>query len=165
MITSNRARVAASALLAASLAFIASCDCESCKVPDTGVKTDPAPVVGTTPVTTPPATAAPATGTSYTVRGQVVDVPDPANPVSEFAVRHEAIDDFKSATGEVVGMGAMNMPFPLGPGVSLADLKIGDIIEMDFEVQYQPATKWFATRIVKLPADTKLEFREARPVK
>ena len=99
----------------------------------------------------------------YTVRGEVVSLPDPANPASDFQVRHEAIDNFVDGNGKVVGMGAMVMPFPLAEGVSLEGLKAGDVVEVDFAVWWKPRRHWEATRVEKLPADTTLEFRPAQP--
>jgi hypothetical protein len=99
----------------------------------------------------------------YTVRGSVEAMPDPASPMSAFEVKHEAIDNFVDSEGEVVGMGAMVMPFPLAEGVSVADLRKGDVVEVTFAVWWKPRRHWEATRIEKLPPETPLEFREAKP--
>jgi hypothetical protein len=97
----------------------------------------------------------------YTVRGQVVALPSPENPAAEFQVRHEPIPDFKSG-GQVVGMRAMTMPFPVGEDVSLDEIAIGDIIELTFETTYSPDTQmvesYRVVSITELPADTELVF-------
>ena len=45
-------------------------------------------------------------------------LPDPADPQHEIWIRHEAIPDFTSDEGQVVGMDAMTMPFALAEGGS-----------------------------------------------
>ncbi|MGD9689927.1 MAG: copper-binding protein [Phycisphaerales bacterium] len=104
----------------------------------------------------------------YTVRGEVFELPDPANPRSAFRVRHEAIDNWMGSKGEIVGMSAMTMEFEPGPGVSLDGLTPGTKVAMTFEVWWegQPPLRYprhRITRLEKLPAETELEFRAARP--
>lgn len=96
----------------------------------------------------------------YTVRGRVVTLPDPAKPLSEFRVKHEAIDNFVDASGEVVGMGVMEMPFPLAEGVSLEGVEAGDVVEVTFAVWWEPRRHYEATKVVELPGDTELDFGE-----
>ncbi|HYE03565.1 MAG TPA: copper-binding protein [Phycisphaerales bacterium] len=96
------------------------------------------------------------------MRGIVTELPDPATRKG-FRVRHEAIDTFKNARGETVGMGAMTMHFPLAPGVALEGVEVGDVVELTFEVWSRPRIRYHVTRVVRLPKETKLEFREARP--
>ncbi len=118
---------------------------------------------------TPSKTAAPDKGppsATYTVRGKVVDVPTPGRPQSDFQLRHEAIDTFADGSGKVVGMGSMTMAFPRAPGVSLDGIAVGDIVEITFPVWWgKSGPDYHVTKIVKLPADTPLEFRAARPPK
>jgi hypothetical protein len=100
----------------------------------------------------------------YTTRGIIRQLPEPGRPQTEFQVEHEAIDNFKNQSGLVVGMNAMIMPFPLGPGVTLDGFNIGDTVEITFAIWWDgPGPEYHATRVVKLPAETKLEFRAARP--
>lgn len=100
----------------------------------------------------------------YTVRGTVDQIPIDGEPQTEFRVHHEAIDNFKNQSGLVVGMSAMTMPFPLGPGVRLDGVGVGDHVELTFAIWWdQEAPEYHITRLRKLPAETKLEFREARP--
>lgn len=110
--------------------------------------------------------AAPATNgdvDTYETRGVVVRVPDPADPLSNLDIRHEAIDDFRSIDGEVVGMGSMSMPFPLADGVDLGAIAPGDKVAFTLEVEWEGEPPYRVTRIEKLPADTELDFREASP--
>ena len=98
----------------------------------------------------------------YTVRAEIVRLPDPAAPRREVALRHEAIDDFADASGKVVGMGAMVMPFELAPGVSLDGVGVGEKVEARFAVGWSPPVLR-VEELRKLPASTALEFRAARP--
>jgi Cu/Ag efflux protein CusF len=109
--------------------------------------------------------AAPAAGDVdiYETRGVVVRVPDPADPLSNLAIRHEAIDDFRSIDGEVVGMGSMSMPFPLADGVELGAIAPGDKVAFTLEVEWEGEPPYRVSRIEKLPAETELDFREASP--
>jgi Cu/Ag efflux protein CusF len=102
--------------------------------------------------------AAPAVIHSYTTRGRVVMLPDPSNPASELRIRHEAIDDYKYRDGSPAPMKSMTMPFPLGPGVSLEGLAVGDVVGFSFAVQWEPSPGMRVTAIQKLPGDTELEF-------
>lgn len=97
---------------------------------------------------------------AYTVRGRIVQLPDPGNPAAELIIRHEPIPSFMSG-GEVVGMGAMTMPFPsIKPDVSLDGFAVGDAISLTFEVEYDPVTRTPAGVVVTaadaLPDDVEL---------
>ena len=107
--------------------------------------------------------AANAPSETYSVRGRIIELPEPGKPQREFKVHHEAIDGFVGADGKVVGMSAMTMAFPPGPGVTLSGLAIGDIVSLTFDVRRSNGRfDWHATRIEKLAADTQLEFRKSR---
>jgi hypothetical protein len=95
---------------------------------------------------------------TYTVRGEVTQLPEPGAEGSDLMVRHEPIPDFKNAKGEVVGMNAMTMPFPVSNDVSLDGIAVGDKVRLTFEVQFQPATSFVTTEIDRLPPDTELDF-------
>lgn len=100
----------------------------------------------------------------YTVLGQIAQLPVPGRPQTEFQVHHQAIDDFIDGRGQAVGMNAMIMSFPLAEGVSLKDLAIGDKVEITFPVWWEDGVPDYHVRqIKKMPADTALEFRAARP--
>ena len=94
----------------------------------------------------------------YRVRGVVRQLPAADRAPRELAVRHEAIPQFKSSDGEVVGMESMTMSFPLAdPG--LADgLAVGDKIEMEFEVRWEGGNPLSITAVEKLPPETPLAF-------
>jgi hypothetical protein len=110
--------------------------------------------------------AQPATATEpdrYTVRGEVTALPAADDPTRGFYVRHEAIDDFKAPDGSVLGMDAMTMQFPLDDPALLNGVAVGDRVELIYEVSWQGAPTQRVTGVRKLPPDTKLEFRDARP--
>lgn len=98
----------------------------------------------------------------YTVRGEVVRPPQDAAGKRQVGIRHEAIDDFVNEAGAAVGMGSMVMSFEAAPGVSLEDLRVGDKVEILLAVGWSPPALRIE-QLRKLPPDTALEFREARP--
>lgn len=100
---------------------------------------------------------------TYRVRGEVTAVPDPADPLSDLRIRHEAIDDFVGIDDEVVGMSSMTMPFPVAPQVPVADLAVGDKVAFTLAVDWDGEPAYQITEIEELPAGTELEFRKARP--
>ena len=93
---------------------------------------------------------------TYTVRGRIVSLPSADEPASELRIHHEAIDTFKSATGEATPMKVMTMTFPPAEGVSLDGLAVGDAVEFVFRMQWEPSVAMSTTSITKLPADTVL---------
>jgi Copper binding periplasmic protein CusF len=101
-------------------------------------------------------------GRTYTVRGQVIQLPDPAQPGSGLVLQHEAVDDFVGRDGTVVGMDPMAMPFPVAPGVSLAGIAPADVVEFDLNVDWKADPAVAITRVRKLPPGTKLVFRAAK---
>ncbi|MGH7130456.1 MAG: hypothetical protein ACREJO_00715 [Phycisphaerales bacterium] len=101
---------------------------------------------------------------TYTVRGKIEELPIPGKRRSELRVHHEAIDTFTNGEGKLVGMGAMVMEFPPAKGLSLEGFAVKDTVELTFSVWWdQGAASWFATKLTKLPADTKLTFGPAKP--
>lgn len=120
-----------------------------------GPKTAPGPVAP------PPSGSAQAPHT-YTVRGQISQLPDPAKPSATLQIHHEAIDDFARRDG-TLGMDSMTMAFPLAPGVSLDGLAVGDMVEFVFELDWDATPTYRVTRIAKLPAGTELFFRPPQP--
>jgi Cu/Ag efflux protein CusF len=111
-----------------------------------------------TPTQTPP--SAPAPDAVYTVRGKVVELPDPANPTKEFRLHHEAIPTFKAPEGKVVGMHEMEMPFPVSDAKLLEGIQVGDLVEITFADWYKPVRTYKVTKVTKLPADTKLNLKD-----
>ena len=104
-------------------------------------------------------------GRTYTARGQVTQLPDPANPGTGLYLNHEAIDQFMSRDGEVVGMDPMTMSFQVDEKVPLRDIQVGDVIEFDLHVDWGAETEAEIVRIRELPPGTKLQFRAAQPKK
>ena len=76
-----------------------------------------------------PPPPAPAGARVYVVRGEVVQPPSPVAAGTQVLVRHEAIDDFVDASGKVVGMDAMIMPFDAPTPVVAKDLAVGDKVD------------------------------------
>ncbi len=101
----------------------------------------------------------------YTVRGEVTALPEKGKPQTELMIKHEAIDDFKNKDGKVVGMNSMIMDFPPEKGLDVTVLKVGDKVEVEFAVWWSQSPPWLATKVTKLPADTKLEYRRAGQAK
>ena len=101
-------------------------------------------------------------GRDYTVRAQVLQPPDaPAG----LYLYHEAIDDWVGRDGKVTGMDTMAMPFPVAPGVPLEGIQANDKIEVKLHVNWESDKPVEITEVRKLPPDTKLDFRAARPPK
>jgi Cu/Ag efflux protein CusF len=104
-------------------------------------------------------------GRTYTTRGQVIQLPDPANPGTGLTLNHEAVDRFMDRQGEIVGMDPMSMPFPVSGDVSLEGLQVGDVVEFKLHVDWSKEPAAEITEIRELPAGTKLDFRAAKPQK
>jgi Cu/Ag efflux protein CusF len=98
---------------------------------------------------------------SYTVRGRVVAMP--STPSGEIQIEHEAIHEFVDFRGDVVGMDAMTMFFPLAEGVASEEIVAGDIVEFDLLVDWNAEPLSKITRIAKLPPETELVFGRAEP--
>lgn len=97
----------------------------------------------------------------YTVRGILTNLPS-VNEPSQIYARHEAIPEFRQASGQF-GMSAMTMPFPLpATGVSLDGLTVGDVVKIRFAVTYSADFKslqgYVVRSIERLPEGTDLDF-------
>ena len=97
----------------------------------------------------------------YTVHGLVTGLPSPDRPASDLTIRHEPIPAFVNRDGKVVGMDSMEMPFTPAQGVSLSGLAVNDPVEFTFEVRWKQSPFSLLTRIVKLPAGTKINLGRA----
>jgi hypothetical protein len=107
-------------------------------------------------------------GRTYTVRGQVTQLPDPSNPGTGLYLNHEAIDDFVSRDGEMVGMDPMTMSFLVDEEVPLEGIGVGDVVEIKLHVDWGAETTPGIAEIVEireLPPGTKLVYRAAKPPK
>ncbi len=100
---------------------------------------------------------------TYVVRGEVISVPQAVKPGTQLILKHEPIDTFRNASGQIVGMSTMGMPFTPGKGVSLEGIKPGDKIEMRWVLQWKPEAKEYVESVRKLPTETQLRFGEAHP--
>ncbi len=161
MITTHIARtvatsVASCALICATLAIVA---CGSHDASATTRKTSQSdPLAGLTV-------------NAYTVRGEVVSLPD---AVQDLQIRHEAIPEFQNPGGSM-GMNTMTMPFwpPQGiakddpriaariEGFSLEGIAVDQKVEFAFDVLFDAEHKlvgYYATSIHPLPAETVLDF-------
>jgi hypothetical protein len=104
-------------------------------------------------------------GRTYTVRGQVTQLPDPGNPGTGLYLNHEAIDDFVSRDGEMVGMDPMTMSFLVDEEVPLEGIGVGDVVEFKLHVDWGAETEAEIVEIRELPPGTKLVYRAAQPKK
>jgi len=101
-------------------------------------------------------------GHDYAVRGEVVELPSPANG-NLLELHHEAVDDFVTHDGKVEGMDSMTMPFLVAKGVPLQDVKPGDKVEVTLHVDWQADRAVEITGLRKLPPGQQLDFRAAHP--
>lgn len=104
-------------------------------------------------------------GRTYTLRGQVIQLPDPKNPGTGLTLNHEAIDDFVSRDGELVGMDPMSMSFLVDEKVPLQGIQVTDIVECKLHVDWGGQPEVEIVEIRELPPGTKLDFRAAKPKK
>ncbi|HSS48636.1 MAG TPA: copper-binding protein [Thermoanaerobaculia bacterium] len=112
-----------------------------------------------------PAAGCGARGRNYTMRALVVQAPDAANPAGagSLYLYHEPIDDWVGRDGKRDGMDTMAMPFPVARSVPLAGVAANDKVEVTLHVDWTADRPIEITRLRKLPADTRLVFRSARP--
>lgn len=104
-------------------------------------------------------------GRTYTVRGQVTQLPDPGNPGTGLYLNHEAIDDFVSRDGEMVGMDPMTMSFLVDEKVPLEGIAVGDVVEFKLHVDWSEDGIAEIVELRELPPGTKLVYRAAKPPK
>ena len=96
---------------------------------------------------------------TYTTRGRISTIPTPDSPASELTITHEPLPGFTNRKGEVVGMGSHAMPFgAVAPGVLPAQLRVGDIIEMTYEVRWDSRPRTLITAMKILPEGTELRL-------
>lgn len=100
---------------------------------------------------------------TFLVRGVIRELPDPRDPLSGLYIRHEAIDDWVGMDGEIQPMDSMTMPFPVSDDVTFEGIETGDKVTFTLVVDYDADPAIEVTEVQKLPADTELEFRSARP--
>ena len=102
--------------------------------------------------------------------GEITAIPVAGDPSSSLKIHHVQIPDFKTKDGTVhvnakgvSGMSSMTMPFPVGEGVDLSGLAVGDKIKFTFMVDWSGQSKnaWEVTKIEKMPADTAIDYSNA----
>ena len=102
----------------------------------------------------------------YVVRGIVTAMPIGEDPRASLRIHHEHIPDYKGKDGKIYqnsdgvpGMKAMEMPFnTLGPNVHLDGIKVGDKIEFELSIAFEPRSSYAITRITKLPDSTVIDY-------
>ena len=94
----------------------------------------------------------------YSVRAMVVALPVDGGGIT---LKHEAIPMFVDIKGDIVGMQPMQMAFPLGEGVSIEGIEVGDKVEFTFEVDWDPG--FFIVSISTLPDETELDYSKKDP--
>jgi len=95
----------------------------------------------------------------YITRGRITTIPTPDSPASELTITHEPLPEFKNRKGEVVGMGSHAMPFgAVAPGVLPEQLRVGDLIEMTYEVRWDSRPRTLITAMKPLPSDATLNL-------
>ena len=97
-----------------------------------------------------------ASARTYQVRGVLRSLPDPATGGGQLQIRHEAIPDLVGTGGEVEGMAAMTMAFPVADEVDLTGFGAGDPVRFDLRVDWDAARPVAVTAIEKLPVGTEL---------
>lgn len=100
----------------------------------------------------------------YSVRGEVMGLPQGPGELRQIRVRHESVPDFVDSEGQVVGMASMTMPFPVAESVDVDDIEPGDKIEMTFEVRWSEGSPLRVVEVEELPADTALDFETQMPM-
>jgi hypothetical protein len=107
----------------------------------------------------PPAEGAPASPSSrrYTVRAEVIRLPEAGAPLRELVLRHEAIPDFVGQEGRVVGMEAMVMPLEVARALPLEGVRVGDKVEIVLEVDWSRPS-YRVVHLSLLPVSTVLDL-------
>lgn len=93
---------------------------------------------------------------TYPLRGQVVALPRPESTKPTLSVHHEAVPEFVSRGGEVVGMEAMTMSFVVADEVDLTGIEVGDRVEATLEIRWtegDPATLVDVREVEAPPGD------------
>ena len=73
-------------------------------------------------------------------------------------LHHEAIPEYRSRTGEPIGMASMTMSFHVAPGVSVAGVVAGTKVAITFEVRWSTDPGLLITALTVLPPETKLDL-------
>ncbi len=101
-------------------------------------------------------------GSTYLLRGIVVDLPEPGRPSSDFVLRHEAIPTWARSDGSF-GMPAMQMAFFSETPTDFSGVKVGDKVEITWiswweESKFGPKTRSFIQDVRVLDPATELDL-------
>lgn len=91
----------------------------------------------------------------YRVRGEVTEMPVEAGDM--MYMRHEAIPDFKGASGQVQGMDSMIMGFRPAEGASLEGVEVGTKIAFVLEITWGSEPRQEIRDVEILPPETELD--------
>ena len=100
--------------------------------------------------------AAVSTARTYEVRGLVRQLP--SGPGTELMIYHEEIPDLVDDRGEMVGMEAMTMSFPIADEALLEGIELGDRVAFSLRLDWEGSPALEITHIEALPPDVRLEF-------
>jgi len=89
--------------------------------------------------------SAPGQQQTYDVAGVITRLP--AGPGTELMVRHDAIPGFVNSAGEITGMRAMVMGFPVADSVDLSGFAEGDSVSITFVVRWGQPNPFELTRM------------------
>ena len=95
---------------------------------------------------------------TYEARGVVHRLPAAGTPAAELFIHHEAIPSFESIDGEITGMDAMAMGFPVPEPGLLEGLQVGDKVAFSLQVDWDGSPPLLITALQKLPDDTLLSL-------
>ena len=97
-------------------------------------------------------------GARHQSRGMIKKMLDQKGKVS---IAHEEMPGFTNKKGEVVGMKAMTMPFPVGESIDMADYEVGDKVAFVMVLNWDEPGVYYIAEINKLPSDTELNLPPA----
>lgn len=100
--------------------------------------------------------------TSYDVRGVVRQVRDLGEGHTQLSIYHEAIPEFVSITGDVIGMKSMTMPFTVADHVDLVNIEAGAKIRFELVVDWSRPDPGLIESVELLAEDTNLDLGSAR---
>lgn len=91
------------------------------------------------------------TAERFTARGRVVAV-----RATELEIHHERIESIRTALGKLEPMDPMTMVFAATTNAPIQGIEVGDVVRVEFTVNYKTRPPMHLVRIEKLPADTPL---------
>lgn len=108
------------------------------------------------PPSSPPSVAATrASGSSYSVRGSIMEINTARREIS---LHHESIPEMVGPDGSAEDMHAMVMNFSVADAVDLESLETGDTVGVVLKVDWKARPSTLITAISALPPDTELQL-------